>query len=359
LSFYKSIFRPSLFLLDSEVAHTTSLKVCELASFKLVRYFLEKLFSFNDSTLNVCEFGLNFNNPVGIAAGLDKNGIAIPFFSSIGAGFVEIGTVTPVSQAGNPKPRMHRVIPHESLINSLGFPSSGVQEVARNVEKFKKRYQSFPVGVNIGKNKDTSNDEAIEDYQACFALLAPLADYIVVNISSPNTPGLRDLQNPDWISNLIKKLRSLKILCPLLLKISPDLTDSDLYEILDVCLELKLDGIICTNTTMDKSELGANIQLPGGLSGKLLHHRSISIVQKVYQKVESKIPIVGVGGVDSGETALHMIKAGASLIQIYTGFVYQGPSLIKNVNEYLAETTIKCGCKSYKELVGVSSKGSS
>jgi len=286
-------------------------------------------------------FGLNFKNSVGLAAGLDKNAKAIDAFSDMGFGFVEIGTVTPKPQAGNPKPRLFRLKKDQSLINRMGFNNDGVEVVK---ERLKKRKSDIIVGGNIGKNKITPNESAVDDYLICFEKLFDVVDYFVVNVSSPNTPGLRELQEKGPLTHILKALMTLNnskaLQKPILLKIAPDLTNEQLDDIIEIVVETKIDGLIATNTTIDRSQLETEPQIieqigNGGLSGKALLEKSNHVIEYINDKSGGKIPIIGVGGIGNASNAQDKIKAGASLVQIYSGFIYEGPSLIKNITRVL------------------------
>lgn len=286
-------------------------------------------------------FGLNFKNSVGLAAGLDKNAKAIDAFSDMGFGFVEIGTVTPKPQSGNPKPRLFRLKKDQSLINRMGFNNDGVEVVK---ERLKKRKSDIIVGGNIGKNKVTPNENAVDDYLICFDKLFDVVDYFVVNVSSPNTPGLRELQEKGPLTHILNSLmtqnNSKAIQKPILLKIAPDLTNEQLDDIIDIVIETKIAGLIATNTTIDRSELETEPDIieqigNGGLSGKALQEKSNNVIEYINKKSDGKIPIIGVGGIGNASNAQDKIKAGASLIQIYSGFIYEGPSLIRNITKAL------------------------
>ena len=280
-------------------------------------------------------FGIDFPNPVGLAAGLDKNGEHLDALGALGFGFVEIGTTTPRPQPGNPKPRMFRLPRHEAVINRLGFNNAGVDALVRNVEKADWR---GVLGINIGKNADTSNERAADDYLFCLERVYPLASYVTVNISSPNTKGLRELQGEDALPRLLGALREKqeqlaaqhRVRKPLLLKIAPDLDDAQLDAIARAVLDAGIDGLICTNTTLDRSAVADDPQSAelGGLSGKPLFERATAILRGMSQRLDGKIPLIGVGGILSGSDAAEKLDAGAALVQVYTGLVYRGPWLL-------------------------------
>jgi len=291
-------------------------------------------------------FGVKFKNPVGLAAGFDKDAKLYNEFSDFGFGFVEIGTVTPKPQPGNPKKRLFRLKQDKAIINRMGFNNKGVFEAA---EQLKKKHRVI-VGGNIGKNKVTPNKEAIKDYLICFEALFEHVDYFVVNVSSPNTPGLRELQDKEPLTKLLKKLKSQnKKLAknskqkekPILLKIAPDLTDDQLLDIIEIVADTNIDGVIATNTTIERKGLKSHLILSeekGGLSGKPLTKRSTEVIRFLAENSNKAFPIIGVGGIHSPEDALEKLEAGADLVQLYTGFIYEGPALIKKINKAILET---------------------
>jgi len=336
---YKLV-RTFLFLFSAEKAHYLA---ADLLNFFLffpgAKKILESIYGINDPLLEKEVFGLKFKNPVGLAAGFDKNASFYNNFSHLGFGFIEIGTITPKAQDGNPKPRLFRLKSDEAIINRMGFNNGGIEEAIKNL---KKRKTSIIIGGNIGKNKITANEDANEDYLACFKALYPYVDYFVVNVSSPNTPNLRALQEKEPLTQLLSLLQAenLKMTAkkPILLKIAPDLNSNELDDVIEVVQTCKLDGIVATNTTLDRSNLIAPKEIvdnmgAGGLSGKPLTKKSTEIIRYIHQKTNGNIPIIGVGGIHSAQDAIDKLKAGASLIQLYTGFVYEGPSLIKSINQ--------------------------
>lgn len=323
--------RSLLFQLDAERAHELGMAGLEAA----YRTGLNPLLAAKPKPLKTKAFGIEFPNPVGCAAGLDKNGAHIDALMAMGFGFVEIGTVTPRPQEGNPKPRMFRLKEHEAIINRLGFNNHGVDALVKNVERSKRE---GILGVNIGKNKDTPNERAADDYIYCLERVYDLADYITVNISSPNTQGLRDLQNEDALRKFIYELRTAQEdlfsvrghRVPMLVKIAPDLSESELDGIAEVFNAVKLDGVIAGNTTISRnmiSEHPLSAQV-GGLSGKPLYEKSTTTLRRLRLRLDDSIPIIGVGGISSGADAVGKVSAGAQLVQIYTGFIYHGPQLI-------------------------------
>jgi dihydroorotate dehydrogenase len=325
------LLRPLLFALDAETAHGLTLYASDVAQ----RSGLSGLIAKPPAPLPVRVFDIDFPNPVGLAAGLDKNGEHLDGLAALGFGFVEIGTVTPRPQLGNDKPRMFRLPNHEAVINRLGFNNGGIDALVRHVEKAAFR---GVLGINIGKNKDTPNERAIDDYLLCLERAYPLATYITVNISSPNTQGLRDLQEEETLRRFIGTLREAQERLagqhgkrkPMLLKIAPDLTDTELDAIADVLLASGIDGVICTNTTIDRDAVAGdpNAHETGGLSGRPLFEKSTTVLRGMATRLGGKLPIVGVGGILDGDTAAEKIEAGASLVQVYSGLVYRGPKLI-------------------------------
>jgi dihydroorotate dehydrogenase len=336
---YKLV-RSILFLFSAEKAHYLAADLLKLFLFLPgSKRILKALFSDTDTRLEKETFGLKFKNPVGLAAGFDKNASFYNDFSNLGFGFIEIGTITPRAQDGNPKPRLFRLKSDNAIINRMGFNNGGIELAVRNL---KKRKTSIIIGGNIGKNKITPNEKANDDYLECFKALYPYVDYFVVNVSSPNTPNLRALQEKEPLTELLSLLQLENALMPakkpILLKIAPDLNTNELDDVIDVVKSCKLDGIVATNTTLDRSNLKATKEQidaigPGGLSGKPLTKKSTEIIRYFHQKTNGKIPIIGVGGIHSAQDAIEKLEAGASLIQLYTGFVYEGPALIKKINQ--------------------------
>lgn len=337
---YKIFVRPILFLLPAETVHHLSFKVITfLHAIPGVSALFRMLWSFEDPRLERELFGLKFKNPVGLAAGFDKDAKLIDQLADMGFGFIEIGTITPKGQPGNEKPRLFRLPEDGAVINRMGFNNSGM-DVA--VEKLKSRSSNILVGGNIGKNKVTPNDQAFDDYEKCFNALYEYVDYFVVNVSSPNTPGLRELQEKEPLTNLLSGLVQLNLKKekqkPILLKIAPDLTDEQLDDIVEIVQTTKIDGVIATNTTVQRDNLKTDWKKvneigAGGLSGKPVAERSTEVIRYIFVKSRGKFPIIGVGGITSPKEALEKINAGASLVQIYTGFIYEGPRLIKKINK--------------------------
>lgn len=334
---YKKIILPVLFLIDPEKVHNiifSSIKI--LFKFPLVKFLVSKFYIIDDSRLEKSLFGIKFKNPVGLAAGFDKNAQLYEELTSFGFGFIEIGTVTPKPQSGNPKKRLFRLVEDSAIINRMGFNNVGVEEVVKNLKKNK----STLIGGNIGKNKITPNYLAIDDYVTSFNMLFDFVDYFVVNVSSPNTPNLRDLQEKEPLTKLINSLisinRNKKKPKPILLKIAPDLNNNQLLDIISIVKDTGLDGIIATNTTINRDNLKSlNKNELGGLSGKPLTSRSTEVIKFISKNSNKTIPIIGVGGINSVADALEKFDAGADLIQIYTGFIYEGPNLIRSINKAL------------------------
>ena len=326
------LLRPLLFGLEAERAHRSGLRALDLVhAAGLVRLLGATARPFPSRVL-----GLEFPNPVGLAAGLDKNGAHIDSLFGLGFGFVEIGTVTPRPQAGNPQPRMFRLPRHRALINRLGFNNEGVDALVRNVGRA--RHRNGPLGINIGKNKDTPNESAVDDYLLCLERVYPLADYVTVNISSPNTAGLRELQEEQALRRLVGSLRETQERLgarhgkrvPMLVKIAPDLSDDDVHAAARVLSDLQVDGVIATNTTVSRIAVQEDPRSreTGGLSGEPLMNKSTAVLRMLRTRMPESIPLVGVGGILSGADAVKKMAAGASLVQLYTGLVYRGPGLI-------------------------------
>ena len=344
---YRLIIRPILFLLDPEKVHHISFSSIKFFSKIGLTSLMKSMFAVEDKRLEKELFGLKFKNPVGLAAGFDKNAVLYNELSDFGFGFVEIGTLTPKPQEGNPKKRLFRLKADKAIINRMGFNNQGVFEAVENLKKEHK----VLIGGNIGKNKVTPNNEAIKDYLICFDALFDHVDYFVVNVSSPNTPGLRELQDKEPLTALLNELqlensklsKRKNTKCkPILLKIAPDLTDSQLLDIIEIVSTTTIDGVIATNTTISRENLKSHallIEEAGGLSGAPLKDRSTEVIRFLAEKSNKAFPIIGVGGINSAEDAIEKLDAGADLIQLWTGFVYEGPGLIKKINEALLERT--------------------
>ncbi|WP_291402589.1 quinone-dependent dihydroorotate dehydrogenase [Daejeonella sp.] len=331
------LIKPLLFKFDPEsIHHVVTGGLRRVNRIWGVKSLLKNLYQFEDKRLEREVMGLKFKNPVGLAAGFDKNATLIEDFAELGFGFIEIGTVTPLPQPGNEKPRMFRLPQDEGLINRMGFNNQGVDVVAARLKQVDRK--GLIIGGNIGKNKITPNEDAVSDYIKCFDRLFDVVDYFVVNVSSPNTPGLRELQEKEPLKHILNTLqqRNLRdgVSKPILLKIAPDLTNSQLDDIIEIVTETKIAGVIATNTTLSRENLNSSPNLKnqsGGLSGKPLTERSTEVIRYLSEKSNKSFVIIGVGGIHSAEDALEKIKAGASLVQIYTGFIYEGPALIKRI----------------------------
>jgi len=333
---YKLV-KPIFFQFDPEKIHYT---VTDSLGFlnKIWGFpkLMKGLYQFERKDLEREVLGLKFKNPVGLAAGFDKNGEFIEEFANFGFGFIEVGTVTPLPQPGNDKPRMFRLPKDQGLINRMGFNNKGVDVLARKLKTVKR--DGLIIGGNIGKNKNTPNEDAVDDYVKCFDALFDVVDYFVVNVSSPNTPGLRELQEKEPLMHILNTLqkRNLKndISRPILLKIAPDLTNSQLDDIVEIVQETKIAGLIATNTTISRANLQTTdlvVNEAGGLSGKPVRSKSTEVIKYLHQKSKGSFPIIGVGGIHSAKDAQEKLDAGASLVQIYTGFIYEGPGLVKSI----------------------------
>ncbi|QIY84527.1 quinone-dependent dihydroorotate dehydrogenase [Chryseobacterium sp. NEB161] len=332
---YKSLIRPFLFKFDPEEVHHFTFSFLKNFGF-LAKLFLPK--PIEDKRLEREVFGLKFKNPVGLAAGFDKDAKLFSELSDLGFGFIEIGTLTPKPQPGNDKKRLFRLKEDSAIINRMGFNNGGVDEA---VERLKKN-KNVLIGGNIGKNKVTPNEEAVNDYKICFEKLFPYVDYFVVNVSSPNTPNLRELQEKEPLTKLLGELQKLNFEKPkpkpILLKIAPDLTDEQLLDIIDIVKETQIAGVIATNTTLSRENLiSENKSETGGLSGKPLTKRSTEVIRFLSDKSGKAFPIIGVGGIHTAQDALEKLEAGASLVQLYTGFIYEGPELINEINQAILE----------------------
>jgi dihydroorotate dehydrogenase len=332
---YKLLIRPILFCFDPEKVHYFTFSLIRIVS-KIPGFtaIFRSLYVVNDKRLETEVFGLTFKNPVGLAAGFDKDATLYKELSNFGFGFIEIGTLTPKGQEGNPKKRLFRLKADQAIINRMGFNNGGVLEA---VERLKSNTNVL-IGGNIGKNKLTPNEEATSDYEICFDALYDYVDYFVVNVSSPNTPNLRALQDKEPLTQLLQTLQNKNIAKvnpkPILLKIAPDLTDEQLLDIIDIMAETKIAGLIATNTTLSREGLLSEAKgETGGLSGKPLTNRSTEVIRFLAEKSNRAFPIIGVGGIHCAEDAIEKLEAGASLIQLYTGFIYEGPALVKAINK--------------------------
>lgn len=338
---YKLIIRPLLFCFDPEEVHYFTFSLIRILN-KIpgFSFLVKMLYDENDPRLEREVFGIKFKNPVGLAAGFDKDAKLYQELSNFGFGFIEIGTLTPVGQEGNPKKRLFRLKEDNAIINRMGFNNGGVKEA---IERLKNN-KNVLIGGNIGKNKVTPNEEAVKDYEICFEALFPYVDYFVVNVSSPNTPGLRELQEKEPLLHILNTLqkRNTKdgLSKPILLKIAPDLSEAQLDDIVEIVLESKIAGLIATNTTLNRDGLASAKTLTGeagGLSGKPLSQRATEVIAYLNKKSKNAFPIIGVGGIHSAKDALEKLEAGASLVQIYTGFIYEGPGLVKAINKGISQ----------------------
>ena len=334
---YKKFLSPVLFLFDPEFIHNVTFVIIKfLFKIPLLAFFIEKFYKVDHPSLKTNILGLDFPNPVGMAAGFDKNATHINEFEKFGFGFIEVGTITPEPQKGNPKKRLFRLKDDSAIINRLGFNNDGLKTIKSRLTNKK----SIIVGGNIGKNKNTPNKDAKKDYITCFKELYDILDYFVINVSSPNTIGLRELQSKNFLNDLFKDINSFrnsnKISKPVLLKISPDLTKKKVDEILNVISQNNIDGIIATNTTTDNHKLKSKSKYEkGGISGAPLFEKSNSMISYISKKTKGRLPIIGVGGIHSPDDAIKKIRAGACLVQLYTGIIYEGPGLIKKINKKL------------------------
>jgi dihydroorotate dehydrogenase len=335
------LLRNILFWFDAEDVHYFSMNMLRFfCSFSLIKNFLKKRLTPHQK-ISKEVFGITFSNPVGLAAGFDKNAKYLNELEILGFGFVEIGTVTPLPQEGNPKPRLFRLPKDKALINRMGFNNDGAKAAAERVRNYRKKNKSsLIIGGNIGKNKITPNEDAWKDYEICFNELHDTVDYFVVNVSSPNTPGLRDLQQKDSLKKIFTNLQQINqtksIQKPLLLKISPDLNEHDLDDVIDLAMEIKLDGLVAANTTISRNNLITSQKeidkiSAGGLSGKPLREEATRITNYIHQRTKETIPIISSGGIFSANDAKEKLENGANLIQVWTGFIYEGPGIVKKV----------------------------
>ncbi|TRX41422.1 quinone-dependent dihydroorotate dehydrogenase [Flavobacterium restrictum] len=332
---YKLVIRPILFWFDPEKVHYFTFSLIRILS-KIpgVPFLFRSLYEVKDARLETTVFGLTFKNPVGLAAGFDKDAKLYQELSNLGFGFIEIGTLTPKGQEGNPKKRLFRLKADAAIINRMGFNNGGVAEAVVRL----KNNSNVLIGGNIGKNKVTPNGEAALDYEICFDALYDYVDYFVVNVSSPNTPNLRALQDKEPLTQLLQTLQNKNVTMPkqkpILLKIAPDLTNEQLLDIIAIIKETKIAGVIATNTTLSREGLQSEAKIEmGGLSGKPLTNRATEVIRFLAQQSNNAFPIIGVGGIHSAQDALDKLDAGASLIQLYTGFIYEGPNLVKAINK--------------------------
>lgn len=343
------VVKPLLFALPAETAHRGVSELLRIAQGTPVESALAARYAIEDDRLAVEAFGETFPNPVGVAAGFDKNGEMPSVLTSLGFGHVEIGGVTAERQPGNPRPRMFRLTEDDGLINRLGFNNDGADRVGERLAE--KRLPNAPLGVNIGKSKSTPLEDAAEDYAYTYEQVAEHGDFFVVNVSSPNTPGLRELQNRDPLERILTALGN-NGASPLLVKLSPDLSEAAIEEALDLAADLDLDGVVATNTTTDRPDSlrGEHREEAGGLSGKPIEARATETVRFVAARTD--LPVIGVGGVFTAADAYRKIRAGATLVQLYTGLVYRGPSIAREINEGLLDLLTRDGFDSVEEAVG-------
>ena len=333
MSLYRSVLQPVLFRLDAEAIHDTAMKL--LAGLGPV---LQAMAPAHDSRLEKTVFGIRFPNPVGLAAGFDKNAVALRAWEGIGFGFAEVGTVTARAQPGNPKPRIFRLPAERALINRLGFNNQGADAIASRLRREVEggRWPRIPIGINIGKSRDVPLDSATADYVLSLERLLQFGDYFVLNVSSPNTPGLRTLQDRPALDHLLEMIQRRNTgRKPLLVKIAPDLSNEALEDAITLATQHQLAGLVATNTTVDHSSVPARLRQQGGLSGAPLRRRSTEVVR--FLASHSKLPIIAVGGIDSVDAALEKLDAGAALLQLYTGFIYEGPALVRDICKAIAD----------------------
>ncbi len=351
---YKNVLAPLLFLLDPEVAHDGLRLLGGLLNNRIASSLTSLIYRVEDSHLETKLAGITFKNPIGLAAGFDKNAELLGLFSALGFGHLELGTVTGKAQPGNPKPRIFRLSSDRALINRMGFPSIGADAVAIRLRRLSSCLPAVPVlGINIGKSKEVDLERATEDYVYSFKILAPLAQYVAVNVSSPNTQGLRQLQEKERLAGILTALNSENHGgVPIFVKLSPDLTNAELDEVLDCCDACRVAGVIATNTSLSRGGLKTPIDQSGGLSGAPIRAKSLDFMRRIYGLVGERMALIGVGGVSSVEDVVLMLSAGASLVQVYTALVYEGPSLVARLNEGLLREMRRLGVGSPAELRG-------
>lgn len=356
-----SLFKNFLFKLDPEETHERTISALKFAGKSQMTNIFRLLYCRNDPELASEHWGIPFSNPVGLAAGFDKNAEVYNALASLGFGFVEVGTITPFAQEGNEKPRLFRLCDDEAVINRMGFNNAGAKEASERLANYART--KIPIGVNIGKNKLTPNDEAAHDYKQCLDVLYPYGDYFVINVSSPNTPDLRDLQETEELRQLILNIQQKREAMerngvkrkPVLLKVAPDMSDEQMRDVVQIAVTEGLSGIIATNTTLSREGLidQNNAKQAGGLSGKPLTDRSTTWIKDIYTEVGHKVPIIGVGGIFNGEDAYAKIRAGASLIQVYTSMIYEGPKIVKAINQRLLHLMKRDGFTNISDVVGI------
>jgi len=341
------LIRPLLFRLDAEPAHHLAFRLLTAAQWALARRA-----AYASATLSQRLWELSFPNPIGLAAGFDKDARAPLAWSGLGFGFAELGTITAQAQPGNPRPRIFRLAEQRALINRLGFNNAGAADAAARLSRLDRTQRRVPLGINLGKSRAAPLAQAVTDYQTSFRLLAPHADYVVINVSSPNTPGLRDLQAQAHLTELLAALQAR----PLLVKLSPDMADDDLAAAVEAIERLRADGVVATNTTIRRDLLTRPVDEAGGLSGAPLRQLATQMIRRVYQLSGGRLPIIGVGGVFTAEDAYEKIRAGASLVQVYTGFIYQGPTLPVDLCRGLEELLWRDGREHVSQAVGADAR---
>lgn len=360
-TFLYSFLRPLIFKLDPETAHHLVIRGLSLMQSvpTIQKQFQQKLTVHDDRLVSQC-LGLTFPNPIGLAAGFDKHAHVYPGLAALGFGFVEVGTLTPRPQTGNPKPRIFRFTDQNALINRMGFNNDGIEKAKSSFTRLSR--PTIPIGINLGKNKDTPNEQATADYLKGLSLLYPDGDYFVINVSSPNTKGLRELQESETLQHLLTALltertrlaEQTQVKKPILLKIAPDLSLNEVEQIVETALSTQLDGIIATNTTLSREGLhSSGSEEAGGLSGKPLTERSTEMIRSIYRITKGRIPIIGVGGIFTGQDAYEKLRAGANLVQIYTSMIYRGPFGIKAINQELLERLEQDQISSITEIIGI------
>ena len=351
---YEKLLVPILFSLDPEVAHDGLRAVGRLLNNRVSSSLLSSFYKVEDSRLETELAGLAFKNPIGLAAGFDKNAELLGLFSALGFGHLELGTVTGRAQPGNPKPRIFRLSQDGALINRMGFPSIGADAVKKRLEKLSSGLPNLPVlGINIGKSKEVDLERATEDYVYSFKALAPLAQYVAVNVSSPNTQGLRQLQEKERLAGILMALsRENHSGVPIFVKLSPDLTRAELDDVLECCDACRVAGVIATNTTLSRDGLTVSVDQAGGLSGAPLRVKSLDFVRRIHELVGDRMALIGVGGVSSVDDVVQMLGAGASLVQLYTALIYEGPRLVARLNKGLLLELERLGIRSVGELRG-------
>lgn len=346
--FAYALLRPLLFRIDPERAHQLTLALLSHTPHLRVRP--------DPPELQTSAFGLTFSNPVGLAAGMDKNATAATGWHNLGFGFAEFGTITPRPQPGNPRPRIWRLLQQRAMINRMGFPSDGMDKVTSRLSRRHFRPGRMQIGVNLGPNRETPSERIAEDYSELSRRLGPICDFVVINLSSPNTPGLREFQNPSRVRVVVEAIRrvfgEIGVQPPLLIKLAPDLEITMLAEICAAAVELGLAGIVATNTSLDHAALGVATSLEGGLSGGPLKLRSREVIAAIYRLTRGRIPIIGVGGIASAEDAYGHIRAGASLIELYTALIYHGPRLVVRIKSGLRQLLVRDGFRSVNAAVG-------